>query len=167
MTCKIALRSAAAGLALAALAGGSLAWASPVTYRNTITNQPSRCNGSGPAVWVTVNGIKSSSGNVRVQLYRGVASDWLVSGKWINRIEVPARAGQMTFCMPVPAAGSYGIAVRHDVTGNGKTDLRTDGGGMSNNPSINVLNLGKPSVRRTAFSVGDTVTPITISMRYM
>ena len=167
MICKTVLRSAAAGLAVAALAGASLASAAPVTYRNTISNDSARCSGTGPAVWVTVNGVKSSSGKVRVQLYRGVASDWLETGKWINRIEVPARAGQMTFCMPVPAAGTYGIAVRHDVNGNGKTDLRTDGGGMSNNPPINVFNLGKPSVRRTAFSVGDTVKPITIAMRYM
>jgi uncharacterized protein (DUF2141 family) len=167
MTWKIVLRCAAGGLALSALAGASVATASAVSYRNTITNQPSRCNGSAPAVLVTVNGIKSSTGNVRVQLYRGVASDWLVSGRWINRIEVPARAGQMTFCMPVPAAGTYGIAVRHDVSGNGKTDLRSDGGGMSNNPSINILNLGKPSIRRTAFPVGNSVTSITITMRYM
>jgi uncharacterized protein (DUF2141 family) len=167
MTCKIALRSAAAGLALAALAGASLASAAPVTYRNKIANTPAQCNGSKPAVWVTVDGIKSSAGKMRVQLYRGTASDWLEKGKWINRIEAPARAGQMTFCMPVPAAGTYGIAVRHDVNGNGSTDLSSDGGGMSNNPSINVFNLGTPSWKKTAFTVGTTVKPITIAMRYM
>ena len=73
----------------------------------------------------------------------------------------------MTFCVPVPSAGSYGIAVRHDVNGNGRTDLRTDGGAMSNNPSINVFNLGRPSWRATAFAVGEDVRRITIRMRYM
>jgi uncharacterized protein (DUF2141 family) len=68
--------------------------------------------------------------------------------------------------MPVPASGTYAIAVRHDVNGNGKTDLRTDGGGMSNNPSINILNLGRPGVDKTAFRVGDEVKSISIQMRY-
>ena len=162
-----AFRGAAAGLAVAALASASVASAAPVTYRNTISNNPARCSGGSPAVRVTVNGVKSSTGKIRVQLYRGTASDWLEKGKWINRIEAPARAGQMSFCMPVPAAGTYGIAVRHDVNGNGSSDLTSDGGGMSNNPSINVFNLGKPSYKKTAFSVGDSVTSISITMRYM
>jgi uncharacterized protein (DUF2141 family) len=167
MTRKTAFRFAATSVALAALAGASLAVAAPVTYRNTISNNAAQCDGSAPAVWVTINGVKASTGKIRVQLYRGVASDWLETGKWIYRIEAPARAGQMTICMPVPTAGTYGIAVRHDVNGNGSTDLSSDGGGMSNNPSINIFNLGKPSYKKTAFSVGDTVKSITISMRYM
>ena len=42
---------------------------------------------------------------MRVQLYRATKADWLEKGRWLNRIEAPARAGSMTFCMPVPAAG--------------------------------------------------------------
>lgn len=135
--------------------------------RQTIANNMARCgNGAGPAVEVTVSGIRSSKGMVRVQSYRATAAEWLEKGQWINRIEVPARAGTMTFCVPLPAPGSYGIAVRHDVNANGKTDLREDGGGMSNNPAINIFNLGKPSYKKTALSVGDGVKPIAITMRY-
>lgn len=137
-------------------------------YRQTIANDMSKCYaGRGPAVMVTVDGITSSSGKVRVQSYRATASDWLQKGRWINRIETGAKAGTMTFCLPVPASGSYAIAVRHDVNGNGRTDLSTDGGGMSNNPSINIFNLGKPSYKRTGISVGDDVKSIRINMRYM
>jgi uncharacterized protein (DUF2141 family) len=57
--------------------------------------------------------------------------------------------------------------VRHDVNGNGHTDLTQDGGGMSNNPSINIFNLGKPSYKKTAISVGNGVKSIRIQMRYM
>jgi len=114
-------------------------------YRQKISNNMATCRGSGPAVRVTVTGIKSSSGKLRVQSYRGTKAEWLEKGKWLNRIEAPARAGSMTFCMPVPASGTYGVAVRHDVNGNGKTDIRKDGGAMSNNPSINIFNLGKPA----------------------
>jgi uncharacterized protein (DUF2141 family) len=137
-------------------------------YRQEITHDPSRCRGAGPAVQITVTDIRSSTGKMRVQLYRATQQDWLASGRWIYRMEVPARAGRMSFCMPVPQAGTYGIAIRHDADGNGKSDLTRDGGGMSNNPSINIFNLGKPSYRKTAFSVGAAeVKPISIQMRYL
>ncbi|WP_379548517.1 DUF2141 domain-containing protein [Qipengyuania sp. DSG2-2] len=159
-------RSAAAVLGAALIASGFAAPAS-AQYRQKISNDMGKCaSGAGPAVRVTISGVKSSSGRVRVQSYRGTKADWLEKGRWINRIEAPARAGTMTFCMPVPAAGTYGIAVRHDVNGNGKTEIREDGGAMSNNPSINIFNLGKPSYKKTAFNVGNGVTSISINMRY-
>lgn len=153
-----------------ALAATGLALAGPAQaqYRQTISNDMSKCSSSaGPAVKITVRGIEEANGRIRVQSYKGTKADWLKKGRWLNRIETSARAGTMTFCMPVPAAGTYGIAVRHDKNGNGKTDITSDGGGMSNNPSINIFNLGKPSYKKTAFSVGDGVTAITINMKYM
>ena len=131
-----------------------------------ITNDLSKCR-SGPSTLVHINGVKAGTGKIRVQSYRATASEWLAKGRWITRVEVPAQAGAMTVCVPLPEAGHYGIAVRHDVNGNGKTDLTSDGGGMSNNPSINIFNLGKPSVSKTAFSVGNEVKSIAIRMRYM
>jgi len=168
MTCQFALRGAMIGLAAVALANAGAASAvAPARYRVTIGNDLSRCAGAGPAVKVTVNGIKSAKGRIRVQLYRANDADWLEKGRWLHRIEAPARAGSMTFCMPVPAAGSYGIAVRHDANANGKTDVSGDGGGMSNNPSINLLNLGKPNFRKVAIAVGGEVKSISIQMRYL
>lgn len=136
-------------------------------YRQQIDNDLGRCEGAHPSIRVTVTGISVSSGTIRVQSYRGTAAEWLAKGRWINRIQVPARRGTMTFCLPVSTAGTYAVAVRHDVNGNGETDIRTDGGGMSNNPPINIFNLGKPSVRQTAFTVGNGVKAIQINMRYM
>jgi len=153
-----------------ALAAIGLATASPALaqYRNEIRNDMSHCTaGSGPAVMVTVDGVKASQGKLRIQSYRANSSEWLAKGKWLSRIEVPAKAGTMTFCLPVPDAGTYGIAVRHDLNGNGKTDIMSDGGGMSNNPSINIFNLGKPSYTKVGVPVGDTVKSIRIEMKYM
>ena len=116
---------------LSAVSVCGMATASPVhaQYRTKIDNDLSKCYaGAGPAVMVTVSGINAGSGTVRVQSYRGTASDWLKKGRWINRVEAPARAETMTFCLPVPSAGTYAIAVRHDTNGNGKTDLTKDGG---------------------------------------
>ncbi|WP_033075061.1 DUF2141 domain-containing protein [Sphingopyxis sp. MWB1] len=131
-----------------------------------LSNDLSQCQ-RGSSVLVKIDGIKSGSGKLRVQSYRATESEWLAKGRWLSRIEVPARAGSMTVCVPLPAAGSYGIAVRHDTNGNGKTDLSKDGGGMSNNPSINIFNLGKPSYKKTAFAVGNTPASISITMKYM
>ena len=131
-----------------------------------ISNDLSKCR-SGPSTLVQISGVKAGSGKIRVQSYRANASEWLAKGRWLTRIEVPARAGSMTVCVPLPQAGAYGIAVRHDFNGNGKTDLSTDGGGMSNNPSINIFNLGKPSYKKTAFEVGNAPRTISITMKYM
>ena len=131
-----------------------------------LPNDLAKCR-SGPSTLVQISGVKAGSGKIRVQSYRANASEWLAKGRWLTRIEVPARASSMTVCVPLPQAGSYGIAVRHDVNGNGKTDLSADGGGMSNNPSINIFNLGKPSVDKAAFYAGPGVTRITINLKYM
>ena len=137
-------------------------------YRNIISSNRAACApGNGTGTMVTITNISDSKGSLRVQAYRGVASDWLEKGKWLNRIEIPARKGTMRVCMPLPGPGTYAIAVRHDLNGNGKTDLREDGGGMSNNPSINIFNLGKPSFSKTRFNVGENPNSITIQMRYM
>jgi uncharacterized protein (DUF2141 family) len=152
-------------VAVVGLAGASPALAQ---YKQEIRNDMRRCAaGEGPAVMVTVDGVKSSSGKLRVQAYRATSADWLQKGRWLSRIEVPARAGTMTFCVPVSSAGRYAIAVRHDVNGNGDTDIRTDGGAMSNNPSINIFNLGKPSYTKTGFDVGRGVKSIRVQMRYL
>lgn len=158
------------GAAMLALAATGLATAAPAAaqYRQKIGNDMSKCRSdSGPAVMVTVDGIESSSGNIRVQSYRGTEADWLEKGRWLNRIQTRASAGTMTFCLPVPRPGTYAVAVRHDRNGNGDTDLMQDGGAMSNNPSLNIFNLGKPSYTKTAFSVGNGVKSIRIRMRYM
>lgn len=133
-----------------------------------ISNDMSRCAaGKGPAVLVSVRGVKESAGKVRVQSYPATGSAWLAKGRWLHRLESRASAGTMNFCVPVPSEGRYGIAVRHDRNGNGKTDISSDGGGFSNNPSINILNLGKPSVGKVAFQAGPGVTQITINLKYM
>ncbi|MEJ2410002.1 MAG: DUF2141 domain-containing protein [Novosphingobium sp.] len=136
-------------------------------YRNRIPNDMSRCTAGSPsAVMVTVDGIKTSEGKLRVQAYRATQDEWLEKGKWLSRIEVPAREGTMTFCLPVPGPGSYGVAVRHDLNGNGKTDIMSDGGAMSNNPSINIFNLGKPKYTKVGVPVDGGVKSIRIEMKY-
>lgn len=149
-------------------AAGALMFSGIAVAGQQIGNDLSKCNaGDGPAVLVQVRGVKEAAGRVRVQSYPATGSAWLAKGRWLNRIESRANAGSMNFCVPVPAEGKYGIAVRHDRNANGKTDISKDGGGFSNNPSINILNLGKPSVGKVAFHAGPGVTRITVNLKYM
>lgn len=149
----------AAALALVASSAGA---------GSTISNDLSKCGaGDGPSVLVTVRNIKSATGKIRLQSYQGTKESWLKKGAWLNRIETRATGSTMQFCMPVPSAGNYGIAIRHDANGNNESDITQDGGGVSNNPSINIFNLGKPSVKKSAFYAGRGVTKITIEMKYM
>lgn len=155
------LRLAFAGLALAAVSTAAFAG-------TEISNNLSPCNaGDGPAVLVTVTGLTAATGKIRVQSYKATPSEWLNKGAWINRIESRATATSMSFCLPMPAPGSYGIAVRHDKNGNGKTDFRQDGGGFSNNPKLSIFNLGKPAAKKAAITVGNDVKRITINMQYL
>jgi uncharacterized protein (DUF2141 family) len=136
-----------------------------------IGNDLERCAASakGPAVLIDVRGFAAATGTVRVQSYPATRAAWLAKGEWLSRIDVPVRAsnGAMRVCMPVPEPGKYGIAVRHDRDGNGKTDFSRDGGGFSNNPSVSIFNLGKPGVEKAAFYAGPGVTKITINLKYM
>lgn len=165
-------RKAAAGAALAALLVGA-SFAAPAgayAQRKHIENDLGRCAaGSGPAMLVEVNGFQGATGTIRVQSYPATRNAWLEKGAWINRIEEPVRLanGKMRFCVPLPAAGRYGIAVRHDRNGNGKTDISRDGGGFSNNPKASIFNLGKPAVEKAAVAVGQAPVAISISLQYM
>ena len=162
------MKTLVTSIAMGACAAAAIA-ATPVAaqYQQRVSNDMSRCApGKGAAALVTITNISESKGKLRVQAYNGTKSDWLEKGRWLNRMEVAARKGTMKVCVPLPGPGTYAIAVRHDLNANGKTDLRSDGGGMSNNPSINVFNLGKPSYTQTRFSVDGSAKPITIQMRY-
>lgn len=151
--------------------GALFAAAPAIAQHREIGNDMDLCAASakGPAVLVDVRGFAAATGNVRIQSYPATKAAWLSKGAWLNRIDIAARPanGAMRICMPVPEPGKYGIAVRHDRDGNGKTDLSRDGGGFSNNPGISIFNLGKPSVDKAAFHAGPGVTRITINLKYM
>lgn len=165
MTFKPLAIAGTAAIALASITAAAPAVAQ-TRYGQKIAHDPARCDGSTPGVWVTISGIKESKGKLRIQSYRATDADWLEKGRWLTRIESPAKAGTMKFCMPIAEPGTYGIAVRHDINGNGKTDIFADGGAMSNNPSLNIFNLGKPSYKKVGFQVGSNVESISIQMRY-
>lgn len=168
------MKAKAKGLgALALVAGTTVAFtpslAAQGDYANVIGNDMSKCaSGKGPAVRVNISGLRSSSGNLFVRTYKANGRDWLKGKRYLTRLDAKPRAGSMTVCVPLPAAGRYAIAVQHDANGNRAMDFSKDGAGMSNNPEIGSF-LGipqPPSVGKAAFSAGNGVTSLSIQMRY-
>jgi len=123
-------------------------------------------NPTGSAVRVNIVGLRNRNGLIRVQLYNGTADEFLEKGRWLVRMQGPAAAsGVVSTCMPLQKVGaSYGIVVRHDGNGNGKSDLSDDGYGFSNNPK---LGLAKPKVDKVVFTARPGVSEITVVMNYL
>jgi uncharacterized protein (DUF2141 family) len=71
----------------------------------------------------------------------------------------------MNVCVALPRAGSYAVAVRHDLNGNNKSGDWNDGGGFSRNPSISLLRL-KPTYNQVAVPVANGVKPVSVILNY-
>jgi uncharacterized protein (DUF2141 family) len=124
-----------------------------------------RAESEAPAVLVVVEGFKSRTGTVRIQIYGDNPEDFLAKGKKLKRIDLPVTtAGPMQVCVALPTPGNYAVAVRHDVDGSGKSGWN-DGGGFSRNPKISLTSL-KPRFRDVVIGVGKGPRPIDVVLNY-
>jgi uncharacterized protein (DUF2141 family) len=150
-----------AGAILLPLLAGPARAQGPVVLGDTAACRP---GADGTAALVTVHGFKDRNGQLRIQDYTGAKDEFLASGKYLRRHDVPlSAAGDMTVCLTLPGPGRYVIVALHDRDSNGKLSVWSDGIGLSNNPR---LRLAKPSPDETLFNFGPGVTPIRIVMNY-
>jgi uncharacterized protein (DUF2141 family) len=120
--------------------------------------------GDRPAVLVTVDGFRQRTGNVRVAIYND-ASTFLDRGATLKKIDLPVtRGGPMRICVALPRPGSYAVAVRHDIDGNGRSGWN-DGGGFSRNPDISLARL-RPRYGNVAVNVGRATLPVRVVLNY-
>jgi len=118
-----------------------------------------------PALLVKVDGLKSRTGDLRVQIYGSNPDDFLAKGKKLRRIDVPVTPrGPMEVCVALPDAGDYAVAVRHDVDGSGKSGWN-DGGGFSRNPKLSLLSL-KPHYSDVVIRSTGGIREIAVTMQY-
>ncbi len=152
-------------LSIAALVGAVSLAAIPAAAQAALGPDAAACEaGSGKSAFlVNVSGFKAQTGRVRVQVYGSDPSEFLAKGAKLRRIDLPVTATRMPVCIVVPSAGTYAIAVRHDVKGNGSD--WNDGGGFSNNPKLSLTNL-KPSHAKAAVSIGRGVKPVDVVLQY-
>lgn len=128
------------------------------------------CESGGAAMLVHITGFKARTGVIRVQSYGGDPDHYFDKGSYLKRIDVRVpTAGAADVCVPVPGPGRYAISVRHDVNGSGKTD-RSDGGGMSGNPHLSLIDLmfkRKPSPDQVAVDVARGVRTVPVVLNYL
>ncbi len=124
-----------------------------------------RPGASGTAALVTVHGFKDRDGRLRIQDYTGEKGEYLESGKYLRRQEMPVTtAGDVTVCLTLPGPGRYVIVALHDRNEDGKLSIFGDGIGFSNNPR---LGLSKPDAEKTLFTAERGVTPVRIVLNYL
>jgi len=132
--------------------------------REASPNDPTCREGGKPAVLVRVSGLKNGAGKVRIQAYGPGPSKHLKKGDWAGRVDVPLNGRRsVDICLPLPAAGAYSVAVRHDANANKKSDWN-DGAAFSRNPKLGLTS--KPTFAQTAIRVGNDPTRISVVLNY-
>lgn len=139
----------------------------------TIGEDAALCKaGQGPAIQVDISGLKDRQGEIWLELYPGVAADFLrddtdlvKEGKAFRRTRgaVPA-AGDTSICVRVPHPGRYALLLRHNRTGKDKFSFWSDGVGFAGNTRIG---RSKPSFAQAMVEAGNGVTIIPIHMQYL
>jgi uncharacterized protein (DUF2141 family) len=130
-----------------------------------------RANEAGPAVIVTVVGLKDRRGQLLAELYPDNDKDFLEddnilinAGKTFRRVEMSLpQSGAVNLCMRIPGPGSYTMSLLHDRDANRKFGLSSDGVGFPGNPK---LGLSKPKAATARFQADAGVTTISIRLNY-
>lgn len=157
-----------AGLLLLSSAAGAQVESSPNLGKAEGQCRP---NESGPAVMITVVGLKDRKGNLRAELYPDNDQDFLEddnilinAGKTFRRVEMPVpAAGAVMLCIRTPGPGSYTISLLHDRDMNRKFGLSSDGVGFPGNPK---LGLSKPKASAVRLVTTAGITDISIRLNY-
>ena len=126
---------------------------------------------TGPALLVSVVGLKDRSGDLKLEVYPANDQDFLqddkiliAQGKTFRRVEeaVPAD-GTPTLCIRLPGPGSYGVSLLHDRDANHKFNLSGDGVGFAGNHR---LSWSKPKAAASSVVAGAGLTQVPIVLNY-
>lgn len=125
----------------------------------------------GPAILISVEGLKDRDGNLKSELYPSNDEDFLeddnkliMAGKTFRRIEVPVpKSGIVELCIRIPGPGAYSLILLHDRDSNRKFGLSTDGVGFPGNPK---LGLSRPKSAAARIEAGNGRTRVAIRMNY-
>jgi uncharacterized protein (DUF2141 family) len=124
------------------------------------------CDTRPYSMQITVVGVREARGTITVDVHDDDPAKFLKSGGKLARIRVPAQQGETSFCVTVPKAGVYALALYHDRNANTKLDknfigLPSEPFGLSNNPP---RRLAMPRHRDSAFEVNGPRTPVLIDI---
>jgi len=154
------------------LAGMSLAAAPAFAAQAAIGSDAAACAGGGPAIRVTVDGLKDRTGELKLELYPATEADFLKDdrdlikeGKFFRRVRLPTPAtGPVVLCIRVPTPGPYALLFTHNRDGRNKFNFWADGAGF---PSNTKLGRTRPKVTQGRIVVPEGVVSIDIHAQYL
>ena len=129
------------------------------------------CLGPQSSTWITVSvdGVRNAEGQIAATLYADAPERFLVKNGSLYVVRTPAVAGVTKFCLFVPQAGVYAIAVYHDednsgtINRSGVLGIPTEGFGFTNNPPT-LASL--PTFRSVRLNIPRTNLATTIHLKY-
>ncbi len=130
------------------------------------------CAEGGPAVLVTVVGLKDRTGELKLELYPPDEQDFLKDdrdllkqGKLFRRVRAPVPpAGNPEICIRVPRPGRYALLFTHNRDGRNKFSIWSDGAGFASNQR---LGRSRPKVGQAIVEVPAGVARVTIRAQYL
>jgi len=134
----------------------------PAAASSAVVGDVAACSIGHPALKVRVSGFKRVAGQLRFTLYD--RAGWLRKGASLKKLRVPVTGSAVEVCVAVPGPGTYGLALHHDLNADKQRD-RSDGAGFSRNPRLSLMS--RPSFASAEVSVGPSVHPIAIELRYL
>ena len=127
------------------------------------------CRGEPVSINVVVEGLRSTRGDVVVEIYPDDPKQFLVPKTQVNSIHLKIEGNPQAVCLPVPRPGAYGVAVFHDENGDRAFNrnllgIPTEGFGLSNNPPVH---LSQPSFDAVRIEAGEGETTIHVRLHYL
>ena len=126
---------------------------------------------AGPAILVTVEGLKDRVGRLRAEIYPAVEGDFLAddnvlvaAGKTFRRAQIAVPpSGPAQLCLRVPGEGAYALSVVHNRSGGHGFSLLHDGIGFAGNPHLGHT---KPHAADARIVAHAGITATTVVMNY-
>jgi uncharacterized protein (DUF2141 family) len=158
-------------LMAAAITGAALL---PVTASaaQILGSDAAACTSGGPAIRVTVDGLKDRTGELKLELFPANDADFLKDdrdlikeGKFFRRVRLPTPAsGPIVLCIRVPTPGPYALLFTHNRDGKNKFNLWQDGAGFPTNAR---LGRSRPKLAMARIVVPQGVVSTEIRVQYL
>ncbi|MDR6847963.1 MAG: DUF2141 domain-containing protein [Sphingomonas sp.] len=158
-------------LMAAAITGAALL---PVTASaaQILGSDAAACTSGGPAIRVTVDGLKDRTGELKLELFPANDADFLKDdrdlikeGKFFRRVRLPTPAsGPIVLCIRVPTPGPYALLFTHNRDGKNKFNLWQDGAGFPTNAR---LGRSRPKLAMARIVVPQGVVSTEIRAQYL
>lgn len=118
---------------------------------------------------VQITGFKSNSGKCLVSIFKQAKGFPTEFQSAFENTSVTIRDGKCTVLLKNLFPGEYAVAVVHDENGNGKLDtnflgIPKEGIGTSNNAKST---FGPPSFEDSRFTLGNKISAINITIKYL